>query len=144
MGAGRRLILQALLLAGCTTEEWRNADHQLDIFGASWDTEERARLCVEGVGILEEAMAVGRIGYTGVPEDIEVVLTVDLLDEDDTSGAGLRRGGAGPISFADGDWQGVDWQVCEGDCPACTTSGDARTAAGGQLLAVRFLPVSAD
>jgi hypothetical protein len=138
------LSLWALLLAGCTTEEWRNADLQLDIFGASWDTEERARLCVEGVGILEEAMAAGRIGYTGVPDDIEVVLTVDLLDGDDTSSAGLRQGRAGPISFADGDWQGVDWTVCDGDCPACTSGGDARADAGGLLLAVRFQPESED
>ena len=138
------MSLLALLLIGCTTEEWRNADLQLDIFGASWDTEERARLCVEGVGILEEAMAAGRIGYTGVPDDIEVILTVDLLDDDDTSGVGKRRGRAGPISFADGDWQGVDWEACEGDCPACTSGGDDRAQAGGRLLAVRFQPPSAD
>lgn len=144
MVAGRGLSLLALLLVGCTTEEWRNADLQLDIVGASWDTEDRARLCVEGVGILEEAMAAGRIGYTGVPDDIEVVLTVDLLDADDTSGAGVRQGRAGPISFADGDWQSVDWEVCEEDCSGCTSGGEARAEAGGRLLAVRFQPEPAD
>jgi hypothetical protein len=126
------------LLAGCATEEWRSADLQLDISGTDWDTEERARLCVEGVGILEEALAAGRIGFTGVPDDIAVTLTVDILtDADDSDGAGVRRGRAGPVSFAEGDWQAAEWEACEGDCPACTTSGE-RASFGGRLLAVRF------
>lgn len=137
MVARRRLVVILVLLLGCTTEEWRNADLQLDITGASWDTEEVARLCVVGVGILEEAMAAGRIGYTGVPDDIEITLTVDLLEESDTDGSGVRSGRAGPISFADGDWQTTPWEVCEGDCPACTTAGE-REESGGRLLAVRF------
>ena len=125
------------LLMGCTNQTWSNADLQVDITGTTWDTEERARLCVEGVGVLEEAMATGRIAFTGIPDDTEVVLIVDVLIDGDTGGSGSRRGRAGPISFADGSWQTTAWQDCKGDCPACTTAG-SRAESDGQLLAVRF------
>ena len=137
MVARRGIAPLLILLSGCVTEEWSRADLQLDITGAHWESEARARLCVDGVGNYEEAMAAGLIGYTGVPEDIEVVLTGDILDDSETSGAGIRLGRAGPISFADGDWQAVAWEECDGDCPACTTSGE-RVDSGGLLLAVRF------
>ena len=88
-------------------------------------------------------MAVGRIGYTGVPEGIEVSLTVDILAEADTGqGAvsGARVGRAGPVSFADGAWQTTAWVPCEAgeDCTACTTDSGNRAEEGGLLLAVRF------
>jgi hypothetical protein len=131
------IIFLAVLLSGCAIEEWRNADLQLDVSGTDWDTEERVRLCVDGVGILEEALASGRVGFTGLPEGIEITLTVDILEESDDEGVGVRRGRAGPVSFADGDWQSVEWAECEDDCTACTASGE-RAESGGRLLAVRF------
>ena len=141
MVSHRGLVLVAwlgcLALPSCVTEEWRSADLQLDVTGTDWDTEERVRLCVEGVGIQEEALAAGRVGFTGLPEDIEITLTVDILEDSGAGGAGVRRGRAGPISFTEGVWQAAEWEDCEGDCPGCTASG-ARAASDGRLLAVRF------
>lgn len=141
MVSHRGLVLIAwlgcLALPSCVTEEWRSADLQLDVTGTDWDTEERVRLCVEGVGIQEEALAAGRVGFTGLPEDIEITLTVDILEDSGAGGAGVRRGRAGPISFTEGVWQAAEWEDCEGDCPGCTASGD-RAASDGRLLAVRF------
>ncbi len=136
-GVALLALLGSMALTGCATEEWRSADLQLDVTGTDWDTEERVRLCVEGVGILEEALAAGRVGFTGLPEDAEIILTVDILEDSDADGAGVRRGRVGPISFAESDWQTVEWEDCEGDCPGCTASGD-RAASDGRLLAVRF------
>ncbi len=137
----RGLILVAwlgsLALTGCVTEEWRSADLQLDVTGTDWDTEERVRLCVDGVGLQEEALAAGRVGFTALPEDIDITLTVDILEDSGADGAGIRRGRAGPISFTAGDWLTAEWEECEGDCPGCTASGE-RAASDGRLLAVRF------
>ncbi len=125
-------MIWVVLWTGCSVEDWRSADLQLDIGGAPWGTEDRVRICVDGVGNLEEALGAGRVAFTGIPVQDEVTVTVDLLDEDEA-----RLGRAGPIVLRE-TWQRTEWSLCEEDCTACTASGTRAEGEASLLLAIRF------
>jgi len=134
-----RAALAACVLVSCGPSDWRNADVHVDVSGVTWSDTDAVRLCLGGVGVHEEALATGRVAFTGVPVGADGTLLIDLLDPDDDS---LRTGRAGPLSLdADTPWQPADWSDCDGaDCAACTSQGE-RAAAGDDswLVAVRFL-----
>jgi hypothetical protein len=140
-----RLVLGGglLLSSACAVEEWRNADLQLDVRGAAVHDEDLVRICVEGVGILEQAAGAGRLGFTGIPQGEDVAITVDLVAQVDTAGVGTWGYRVGPALLgADPAYLEVDAAPCaEGeDCALCATAGER--APEGQpdwLLAVRFL-----
>lgn len=137
------LLLLWLLGCGTLQEEVRHADLQLDIRGADWHDEDRARVCVAGVGIVESALSDGKLAFTGIPlDDTPREVSVDLLVD------GQENASAGAISGVtlslDTPWQTVDWSPCPSssseDCRACTTSGERAPAGEASLLlAVRFL-----
>jgi len=129
------------VLSGCAVEEWRNADLHLDVQGADWDTEDRVRICVDGVGIYEEALGAGRVAFVGIPTGSPVLVSVDLLAEaDDTGTVEQRTGRAGPIELSlEAAHQQTSWQTCEGDCPICSASGSmAADDSDNWLFTVRF------
>jgi hypothetical protein len=130
--------LSLLLLLGCLVEDRRNADIQVDVSGADWSDTDLVRLCLTGAGVLEEALAAGRVGLAGVPVDTSGPLLIDILDPEDD---GLRLGRAGPVDLSAAQpWQETPWVACEGDCPSCTTEGSrAPEDAESWLVAVRFL-----
>lgn len=136
------LAIAAALSAGCEVETWRNADLQVDITDAALGEGRdrlRARICVDGVGNAEEALAAGRIGFTGLPAGQPLTITVDTLSDtlDET-----RTGRAGPLALsADAPYSAEAWTPCEGEgCEACQASGDlAGPDEVDWLLAVRFL-----
>lgn len=130
-------LLLPLLLTACAVEEWRNADIHVDVSGATWTDTDIARLCVEGVGFQEEALAAGRIGFPGIPLDAEGPLIIDIIDPDNDS----RVGRAGPIALsADTPHQELSWAACDTEpCDSCTAQGDrADPDAESWLLGVRF------
>lgn len=137
---GASALLLAPALAGCALEEYRNADLQLDVLGASLGErpdETRVRICVDGAGNAEEALGAGLLAFPGLPRGEALVVTVDTLAEgaDET-----RSGRAGPVTLGEATpWAELPWEPCEGDCAACTATG--ALAAEGEpdwLLAVRF------
>lgn len=130
------------LLVACTTEEWRNADLQIDVRGASIHDEDLVRICVEGVGILEQAAGAGRLGFTGIPQGDDPVVTIDVIDEVDTGGVGTWGVRAGPTTIGpDAALVAVDVADCADDtCALCMTAGQkAREGDPDWLLAVRFV-----
>ena len=136
-----RLAVLVLSLSGCETllEQPRHADLQVDVSGADWGDEDRARLCITGVGTVESALGAGNIAFTGIPADIgELRLSVALLQTDRDN---VSTGGVGDIVLSlDTPWQAVDWSACPEGCPACSASGDlAPVGSDSLLLAVRFL-----
>jgi hypothetical protein len=130
-----------LLLVACSTEEWRNADLQLDVRGAEIHDEDLVRICVEGVGILEQAAGAGRLGFTGIPQGDDLVVTIDVIDQIDSGGVGTWRARAGPVSIGpDAVLVEADVAECEDDCGLCMTAGEkAREGDPDWLLAVQFV-----
>lgn len=135
-------MIPALLLAalaGCGLEDWRNADLQLEIEGASLDTRTLTRVCVSGLGARTGALKDGRLAYPGLPAEGAVELTVDALQAEDTGGDAVRIGRAGPVVFEAQTRLTVAWSPCEGDCPPCRESAAPAEEEPTRLLAVRFL-----
>ena len=150
--SGRVAVLFSVFLAvGCYSEVWTNADVQLDITDAPWLSTDRARVCIEGVGIVERALRSGHVAVAGLAPDEAVTVTVDLFDgssdlEPEASGAealGIRMGRAGPIVVgSDGLHESIKWEPCDPkqSCSGCSvqeTNSDASD--NSWLLAVRFL-----
>lgn len=131
-----------VLLAACSTEEWRNADLQIDVVGADIHDEDLVRICVDEVGILEQAAGAGRLGFTGIPQGDDLVVTVDVIDEVDTGGVGTWRRRAGPTTIGPAaSVVEVAVSDCADDaCGLCMTAGEkAREGDPDWLLAVRFV-----
>ena len=134
-------LLGALLL-GCATEDWRNADLQLDATGADLGLhpdEVRLRICVDGAGNNEDALGAGLVAFPGLPAGEPLTITADTLSDDEDE---VRTGRVGPVVLdEDEPYRSLPWQPCSGEgCAACQTSGDL--AAPGDLdwlLAVRFV-----
>ena len=142
MSRGPRVApLLALALGGCGLEEWRNADLQVDVRGAELGLhpdEARVRICVDGVGDMEEARGAGRLGFPGLPAGQPLVVTVDTLSDEDE----LRGGRAGPVTLGeDQPYADLDWELCQGaDCAACQAEGElAATDEADWLLAVNMV-----
>jgi len=142
MSGAARAPLVALILTACDVEDWRNADLQLDIEGASLGSvpdEVVGRICIDDVGRTEDALQTGRLAFPGLPAGQPLTVTVDTLDDatDET-----RTGRAGPVILgADAPYLVSAWEPCEGDaCAACTAEGAlAQAGEDDWLLAVRFV-----
>lgn len=143
-------LLVVLPLLSCSVESWRNADLQVDIAGISLSDEQIVRICVEGVGVREQALGAGRVAMAGLPVQGTVSITVDAINgsslEEDTGGAAdSRLGRAGPLDLGGGEtWVEATWQACNdhSTCAACTADGTRAASEGGdRLLAVRFVEV---
>ena len=138
-------ILPGILLAGCTVQDWRPADFQLDIRSAGLVDTDRVRICVDGHGMREAALGAGSIAFTGLPTDSEVRITVDALSEDleDTAaeGSDVRTGRAGPVSLGpEQSWMEAEWETCSDLCSPCQTPGNPVEAGqNSSVLAVRFI-----
>lgn len=131
------MIALAAMLLGCT-EEWRNADIQVDIEGAEWADTDVVRVCLDGFGVLEQALGAGRVALTGVAVGTDGELNIDILAEEGTE---QRQGRAGPIWLGDGpSWQEVTWEPCtQPPCTACTGSGQrVSDDVDSWLVALRF------
>jgi len=129
-----------LLPTGCEVEQWRNADLQLDITGASLDTEDVVRVCIDGVGSRDAALGAGRVAFPGVPATGTVTVTVDVLAPGaDTGSDAVRLGRVGPVDFSTASYLEQPWQACEGDCSPCREATVATDDTEGRLLAVRFV-----
>ena len=123
-------------------EDWRNADLQVDITGAAWDDEVVARVCVGGVGAVEEAIGAGRVAFPGLPADGRYTVTIDTLSED----GGARTGRASPGVLEESQpYIAAEWIACAGeDCAPCEAEGAlAAPGAADWLLAVRFADATA-
>ncbi len=100
-----------LLLFGCTREEYRNADLQLDILAPQPSWADRVRICAEGV--LTRTMGAGDGSYAlpGLPADRPVTVAVQLLV--DPLGEGTDdTGHDGPLLAGSTAWVGLS-----GDTP---------------------------
>lgn len=136
-GLLRSLVLASLV--ACGLEEWRNADVQLEIEGATLDTETPTRICVEGVGTRSKALKAGRLAYPGLPPEGELTVMVDALEDGDTGMDAVRIGRAGPVVFTENGLLTTPWQSCEGDCEPCRQEAALADPEDTRLLAVRFL-----
>ena len=126
-----------VLALACGMEEYRNADLQLDVAGADVTDEDRVRICVGEVGLREQAVGAGRLGFAGLPAGGQYSVVVDQLAVDGVS----RLGRAGPVLLGEEvSWAEVAWEDCSEDCAACEAAGDRAVAgAADWLLAVHFL-----
>ena len=151
------VLCTAALCIGCTVQDWKPAELQLDIHGASLTDTDRIRICVEGYGMREAALGAGRVAFTGLPPDSELQITVDALvstgqTEDSGETVDLRSGRAGPVCLGPEDvWSTSDWTPCttegiddtglaaSGDCAPCQTPGDrVSNGESSVVLAIRF------
>lgn len=129
-------------LAGCAVEEWRNADLQLDATGAALgdDPDEVVlRICVDGVGMEEEALGAGLVAFPGLPAGDPVMVTADTVSAE---GDETRTGRVGPVALGlDDPYTSEPWVACEGEpCDLCRTAGDlAAPDEADWLLVVRIL-----
>ncbi len=158
MSSARLALIALLTLAGCTREEYRNADLQLDILDIQPAYAERIRVCVEGVRSRTMGAGGGRYALPGLPPDRLAEVTVDVLVEigtdtqDDTGlDALVTVASTGRVSLsADEPWRQVELEhFADGadaaqDCSECpepcrTNTNAAPTEEDSWLLATRFL-----
>ena len=121
-------VLSAAGLSGCSVEEWRSADLQLDITDSDLSDEVRIRICVDGHGVHAGALKAGRLAFAGLPVTGPLQVRVDAL-EDRGSDTGesveslVRSGRAGPSELSGDDpYQTVPWTPCsaeDSDCTVC-------------------------
>ena len=123
-----------IFLLACAAESYDYADLQVDVQGAVPDDAEQARLCVEGVGLREEGAGNGRLAFPGLPQSVDALLTVDLLDE-----AGALVGRSVPVKIGVGTpYQQTGYTVVTG--APCEATGElAPEGSEGLLLVVRFV-----
>ncbi len=123
-----------ILLLGCAAESYDYADLQVDVQAAVPDIAEKARMCVEGVGLREEGSGNGRLAFPGLPPDLQAELTVDMLD-----GAGALVGRSAPVVLTPAlPYQQISFAAASGE-PCEATGAPAEVGSGGLLLVVRFL-----
>jgi hypothetical protein len=139
LSAGPVAALAALLLSACGLEEWRNADVQLEIQGASLDTQASVRVCVAEAGTRNKALKAGRVAFPGLPDEGALTVTVDAFESEDTGFDAVRIGRAGPVLFEENGLQTTDWQDCQEDCEPCRQEASPADPDQSRLLAVRFL-----
>lgn len=121
-----------LLFAACARETYDVADLQVDVTAPLPAAAENLRMCVSEHGDLRVGAGNGRMAFTGIRADTQVVVTLDVLDEDGALIASMAPASLGP------DVRYTTTALLDPAEP-CTAEGDiAEAGADTWLLALRF------
>ena len=121
-----------VLLLGCARETYNPADLQIDVTAPLPADAENLRMCVSEHGDLTIGAGNGRMAFTGIRADTDVVVTLDVTDADGVLLASLAPTELGP------DTRYTTAALLEPQAP-CEADGEiAEAGADTWLLALRF------